>query len=59
MKKKKVEKVEVINCITCTSCIFINDESYCKTKIFDENTPRESGKVSTVKDCSYFRKKIK
>jgi hypothetical protein len=30
-----------------------------KVILFDENTPRESGKVSTVKDCSYFRKKIK
>lgn len=57
VKKKKIEKVEFINCTTCISCIFIKNESYCKNRIFDENTPSESGKVSMVKDCSYFRKK--
>ena len=57
MTKKKKVKVETINCITCISCISIKDDSYCKTKMFDEHTFTEYAKVKVVKECSYFRKK--
>lgn len=56
-KKKKIEKVEFINCVLCTSSIHIENDLFCKTKMFDETKPSEYAKVSIVKDCSYFRKK--
>jgi hypothetical protein len=56
MKKSKEVKVP-INCKSCRSSLVVDEVCYCKLRLKDENCLLDSGIVTTVIDCIWFKVK--